>query len=125
MGILYIVITILVMVLLVALPIFPFCKVWQRLKSHHQDLWVSKGPFGIFDLMSHPEYVRGFLDIIALADKDETLMKDDPELVKWCRVSREVWKMMPKTFIGQIGLGLIFLYFSWFFSNAIVGIISI
>lgn len=125
MGILYIVITILVMVLLAALPIFPFCKVWQRLKSHHQDLWASKGPFGIFDLMAHPEYVRGFLDIIALADKDETLMKDDPELVKWCRISREVWKMMPKSFIGQVGVFLVFLYFAWFFSNAIVGIIAI
>lgn len=123
MGILYIVITILVMVLLVGLPLFPFCKVWKRIKTHHQDLWVSKGPFGIVDLMAHPEYVRGFLDIVALADKDETLMKQDPELVKWCRISREVWKMMPKSFIGQVFLVFLFLYFAWFFSSAIVRVL--
>ena len=77
MGILYIVVAGLVMTLLIGIPLFPFCKVWLRLKRDHLDLWMSKGPFDIWDMMAHPELVRGFLDIVALADKDETLMHND------------------------------------------------
>lgn len=121
MAIFYIVVAGLVMILLLALPLFPFCKVWKRLKTHHPGLWASKGPFDPVSLMAHPNLVRGFLDIVALADKDETLLNSDPELIKWCRVSREVWKMMPRSFLAQIGYALVFLYFVGFFTSAIVG----
>lgn len=122
--ILYMVVAALVMVLLIAIPLFPFCKVWSRLKTHHLDLWMAKGPFDLWEMMAHPEYVRGFLDIIALADKDETLMANDPYLVKWSRIAREVWKMAPRTFVMQVVYALAYLYFVWFFSSTIVGLIA-
>jgi hypothetical protein len=121
LGILYIVVAALVMTLLIAIPLFPFCKLWSRIKNHHYDLWMSKGPFGLWDMMAHPELVRGFLDIVALADKDETLLQKDPELVKWARICREVWKMMPRSFLSQIGVTLLFVYFVWFFTGTIAG----
>ncbi len=124
MSILYIVVAGLVMTLLIGIPLFPFCKVWLRLKSDHLDLWMSKGPFNLWDMMAHPELVRGFLDIVALADKDETLMQRDPALVKWAKLAREVWKMMPRSFIAQIGWALVFVYFVCFFTGTIVNAIA-
>lgn len=121
MALLYMVVAGLVMILFISLPLFPFCKVWRRLKHYHLDLWNAKGPFEIWDMMAHPSLVRSFMDIIALADKDETLAQRDPELVKWTRVSREVWRMMPRTFLSQIGYTLVFLYFVGFFTSVIVG----
>ncbi|MDI1228528.1 MAG: hypothetical protein PSY14_12670 [bacterium] len=123
LTILYIFVAACVMTLFMGLPLFPFWKVWQRLKTHHWDLWMAKGPFDIWNLTSHPELVRGFLDIVALADKDETLIKSDPYLVKWTKIAREVWKMMPRSFMGQLGVALVFLYFVWFFTSSIVGAI--
>lgn len=123
MGLLYIVVASLVMILLGALPLFPFWKVWSRVKSHHLDLWMSKGPFDVWNMMAHPDVVRGFLDIVALADKDETLVAADPYLIKWTRFAREVWRMMPRSFLGQIGWALVFLYFVGFFTGSIVGAI--
>ena len=109
MGIVYIVVAILVISLLSAIPLFPFWKVWKRLKDYHPDLWAAKGPFDLWNLTSHPELVRGFLDIVALADKDEVLMQRDPQLIKWTRLAREVWRMAPKTFLAQLGYFFIFL----------------
>lgn len=124
MDLLYMVVGAFVMVLLLALPLFPFCKVWLRLKNYHLDLWMSKGPFDLWEMLAHPEVVRGFLDIVALADKDETLMEKDPDLVKWCRFAREVWKMMPRTFIGQIFAAVVFIYFVCTFTGSIVGLFA-
>ena len=123
LTILYIFVAACVMTLFIGLPLFPFWKVWKRLKTHHLDLWMAKGPFDLWNLTSHPELVRGFLDIVALADKDENLMKADPYLVKWTKIAREVWKMMPRSFMGQLGVALVFLYFVWFFTSSIVGAI--
>lgn len=123
LTILYIFVAACVMTLFIGLPLFPFWKVWKRLKTHHLDLWMAKGPFDLWNLTSHPELVRGFLDIVALADQDETLRNNDPYLVKWTKISREVWKMMPRSFMGQLGVALVFLYFVWFFTSSIVGAI--
>lgn len=121
LAILYIVVAGLVITLLLAIPLFPFCKLWSRIKNHHYDLWMSKGPFGLWDMMADPGLVRGFLDIVALADKDDALLTKDPELVKWAKVSREVWKMMPRSFLSQVGVFFVFLYFVWFLTGTIAG----
>lgn len=123
LTILYIFVAACVMTLFIGLPLFPFWKVWKRLKTHHLDLWMAKGPFDLWNLTSHPELVRGFLDIVALADQDETLRNNDPYLVKWTKIAREVWKMMPRSFMSQLGVALVFLYFVWFFTSSIVGAI--
>jgi hypothetical protein len=121
--IVYLFVVFLVTSLLLALPLFPFCKTWIRVKRYHPDLWNSKGPFDIMTLVTHSEVVRGFMDIVALADRDEELMKRDPELIKWTRLSREVWKMAPRSFGKQILYFFIFLYFVFFFTQMIMGII--
>ena len=122
MGIVYIVVAIFVISLLAAIPLFPFWKVWARLKSHHGDLWMAKGPFDLWNMTAHPDVVRSFLDIVALADKDEILKERDPELIKWTRMSREIWRMAPTSFLGQIGYTLIFIYFVFFFTTSIMSI---
>ena len=119
----YIFVVLLVTSLLLSLPLFPFCKTWLRLKKYHQDLWDAKGPFDIMTMVTHSESVRGFMDILALADRDEELIKRDPELVKWCKLSREVWKLAPRGFMGQIGYFFVFLYFAWFLTSLIMGTI--
>ncbi|HYD18026.1 MAG TPA: hypothetical protein VEF76_06080 [Patescibacteria group bacterium] len=124
MGLLYIVVAALVMCLLLAVPVFPFWKVWKRLKANHPDLWTAKGPFEVRDMAAHPERIRGFLDIVALADKDETLMSRDPELIKWTRFAREVWRMTPRALLGRIGYLLVLVYFVVFFTSSIVGAIK-
>lgn len=122
--IVYLVVVLLVTSLLLALPLFPFCKTWLRLKRNHPDLWASKGPFDIMNMVTHSEVVRGFMDIVALADRDEELAKADPELIKWTRLSREVWKMAPRSFGMQIVYFFIFLYFAWFLTSLIMGLIT-
>lgn len=122
MGIVYIVVAVLVISLLLAIPAFPFWKVWRRVKTHHPDLWAAKGPFDAVNMMARPELFRGLLDIIALADKDEVIRARDPELVKWSRLAREVWRMMPSSFLGQITYFFILLYFVFFFTTLIMGV---
>jgi hypothetical protein len=122
--IVYLVVVLLVTSLLLALPLFPFCKTWLRLKRHHPDLWNSKGPFDIMNLITHSEAVRGFMDIVAVADRDEELAKSDPELIKWTKLSREVWKMAPRSFGMQIVYFFIFLYFTWFLTSMLMGIVT-
>lgn len=123
MNIVYIFVVFLVTSLLLAPPLFPFWKVWHRVKYHHPDLWAAKGPFTVMDFVTGTGVLRSFLDIVALADKDEELQRRDPELVKWARLAREVWKMMPRSFLWQIGYVLIFLYFVAFFTGLIMGLI--
>ncbi|MEZ0224370.1 MAG: hypothetical protein ACAH83_07455 [Alphaproteobacteria bacterium] len=118
----YIFVVFLVTSLLLSLPLFPFWKTWKRVKDKHPDLWASKGPFDFMTLITHSEVVRSFMDIVALADRDEELVKRDPELIKWTRVSREVWKMAPRSFGMQILYFFIFLYFVAFFTHMILGI---
>jgi hypothetical protein len=120
----YIFVVFLVTSLLLALPLFPFWKTWKRVKDHHPDLWASKGPFDFMNLITHSELVRSFMDIVALADRDEELVKRDPELIKWTRLSREVWKMAPRSFGMQILYFFIFLYFTWFLTSLILGVVQ-
>ncbi len=121
--IVYLVVVSLVTGLLLAIPLFPFWKTWRRVKTNHPDLWQSKGPFDLMSMITHSEVVRSFMDIVALADRDEELKKQDPELVKWAKLSREVWKMAPRSFLGQIGYFFVFLYFVLFFTGLLMGAI--
>lgn len=121
MSILYIVVVVLVTFLLLSIPLYPFWKVWHRVKHYHPDLWNEKGPFDLGTLVGHPDVLRGLFDIITLADKDEVLMKKDPELIEWTRFAREVWVMLPRSFLGQIGYFVVFLYFVSFFTKVILG----
>lgn len=122
--IVYILVVLLVISLLMAPAFFPFWKTWKRIKNHHPDLWASKGPFDFMNLITNSGVVRSFMDIVALADRDEELVKRDPELIKWTRLSREVWKMAPRSFGSQVLYFFIFLYFVFFFTQLLMGIVQ-
>lgn len=122
--ILYLFVVFLVITLLVALPLFPFCKVRSRVKNYHPDLWVSKGPFGIIDFMSGTGALGNFVTFLGEAAQDEALKQKDPVLVKWARFSHELVKMLPKSFLGQIGVAVLFVYFMWCMTSGAMGAIG-
>lgn len=122
MAILYILVVFFVTCLLLCLPLFPFWKVWIRVRDHHQDLWNAKGPFPPQAFLRNPDLLRSFLDIVSLAEHDEILKDKDPELIKWCRVSLEVWRMLPRSFMAQLGTFILFLYFVGFLSSLVMDI---
>lgn len=124
MGIVYLFVSALVICLLLAIPLFPFWKVWKRVRDHHPDIWASKGPFDLRSLVSGTGALRDFMTVVSLADRDEELIKQDAVLVKWARIAREVWKMMPRSFFGQVGAFLIFLYFVGFFTSLVMRLFS-
>ena len=124
-SLIYMIVMMCVICLLAAIPLYPFWKVWKRLKTHHQDLWLGKGPFDVLTMITGTGAVSEFLEIIALAEKDEELIKRDPELIKWTRMSREVIRMLPRSFMGQIGYTIIFVWFTIFFSGLIMRFLSI
>ncbi len=123
-DLIYILVVICVICLLLAIPLYPFWKVRARLKSHHPDIWAAKGPFDMLTLMAHGSAVREFLEIITLAEKDEELKKRDPELVKWAGLGREIMRMLPRSFLGQLGYVLVFMYFVWFLTTLIMSILK-
>jgi hypothetical protein len=114
-----------VICMLAFIPLYPFWKVWKRLKTHHPDLWAAKGPFDVLTMISGTGAIGEFLEIIALAEKDEELIKRDPYLIKWTRLSREVVRMMPRSFMGQIGCVLIFIWFAIFFSGVFMNFLRL
>ena len=57
MIVVYIVTTVFVMVLLLSIPLFPFWKVWGRMKTHHPEIWQSAGPFEPNDMIARIENV--------------------------------------------------------------------
>jgi hypothetical protein len=48
-------------------------------------------------------------------------VKRDPELIKWARLCREVWKMAPRSFVMQIIYFLVFFYFVGITTHVIMG----
>lgn len=107
----YLVVVFFVTALLVSIPFFPFWKVWHRLKTRNKDIWDAHGPFDPAGFLTSSAQWDDFLKIINLADRDDVLKARDPELVKWCRLCREVINMFPKSFLGQIALFVLLLYF--------------
>lgn len=122
LNIIHIFIALLVACLLLTPAILPFWKVWWRLKTHHLDIWQAKGPFDPITLMAHGYVVKNFFEIINLADRDEALSARDPELVKWARVAREMTRILPHTFFGQIGFILLLFGMVYAISGAIMDI---
>ncbi len=120
MAVVYIVTVFLVTALLLSIPLFPFWKVSERLKTHHPDIWNSKGPFGILSLLAAPALLGSFFEVLEQVEKDAAMKKNDPELVKWCVMAREVLRMLPRSFPAQIGYFIIFLYFTGFFTSVIL-----
>lgn len=86
---------------------------------------MGKGPFDVLTMISGTGAIGEFLEIIALAEKDEELIKRDPELIKWTRMSREVIRMLPRSFMGQIGYAIIFVWFAIFFASMFMRFLAI
>lgn len=124
MDIVYIVILLLVTALLLSIPLFPFWKVWRRLKSHHPKRWAEQGPFDLHSMMAHPAIISTLMDIIKTYETDPAIKKRDPVLIKWTKWAREVLEMVPKSFLTQIGYALVFIYFVSFFTSTIMSILQ-
>ena len=115
-SVIYIIIVFFVTCLLLAFPLFPFWKVWRRIKSNHPALWADKGPFDVHTMTAHPSVVRNFMEIIA----DKGTAQGDAELTKWAGLAHEISKMAPRSFLAQIGYFFVFLYFVAFFTRLIL-----
>jgi hypothetical protein len=94
------------------------------LKAHHPDIWEEKGPFDIRTMTSYGTVFSSFIGFISTAGQDESLKAKDAELVSWCNGAREVIRMMPKSFLGQVGYVMIFIYFVFFFTTALLGLFT-
>ena len=112
MPVVYIVVAVFVIALLLSIPLFPFWKVWSRIKSHHQNIWLSAGPFEVMSMIASPGLAGIFIDVLIRMETDKELQARDPVLGKWVRMSMELLRMMPKTFLSQLGYFLLFLYFT-------------
>lgn len=112
MSVVYIVVVFLVTALLLFIPFFPFWKFLKRLKSHHPDIWNRKGPFDFFDLITTPGLLDNLMEALDEVARDETLKQGDPDLVKWCRMAQDIWRMAPRSFPAQIAYALVFFYFA-------------
>jgi hypothetical protein len=109
MIVVYIVVAAFVMVLLLSIPLFPFWKVWQRMKTHHPDIWQSAGPFEPRDMIASPGLAGIFLQVVIKMVNDKALLERDPEIVKWCRGAMVIVDMVPRTWPARIGYSVIFL----------------
>jgi len=112
MIVVYIVIVTFVIALLLSIPLFPFWKVWQRIKTHHPDIWRSAGPFELMSMVASPGLIGIFLSVVIRMETDKDLQSRDPVLGKWVRWAMEIVRMMPRTFMSQVGYFLGFLYFT-------------
>jgi len=124
MGLLYVVCGFFVVLLMAALPLLPFIKVWLRLRGHHRDLWNGMGPFEIMDLVTDGGAQYNFLRIIQKAHEQEKLVERDPELIKWTNVCNELIKVFPKTFLRQIILFFILFFIASSFTAGLVSLFS-
>ncbi|MBL1147643.1 MAG: hypothetical protein HND56_12365 [Pseudomonadota bacterium] len=124
MGLLYVVCGFFVVVMMAALPVLPFVKVWLRLRKHHRDLWNGMGPFDIMDLVTSGGAQYNFLRIIQKAHEQEKLVERDPELIKWTNVCNELIKAFPKTFMSQIILFFVLFFIASSFTAGLVSLFS-
>ncbi len=112
MAVVYIVVAAFVIALLLSIPLLPFWKVWQRIKTHHSDIWRSAGPFELMGMLASPGLIGIFIDMLIRMENDKDLQTRDPYLGKWVRLAMEVIRMMPRTFLSQVGYVAVFLYFA-------------
>jgi hypothetical protein len=111
MAVVYIVTVLLVTALLLSIPLFPFWKVWTRLKAY-PDIWNAKGPFDLMSLLGTPALAGDFIDVLIEIKKDEHLKRRDPYLVKWAAMAVEIYLMLPRSFVAQVGWFILFMYFT-------------
>ncbi len=120
MGIVYILVVFFVTVLLVGPALYPFWKVTKLLKERHEDVWLSQGPFD-FKTMIIYSTTGNLIKFIKTAHEIPAV-KADKELVRWIRTCRDILKMLPRSFIAQIGYAMVFLYFVGFLTYLILGV---
>lgn len=132
MSVVYIVIVFLVTVLLLAIPLFPFWKVASVARKRHPALWMEYGPADIRTFLAYPGMLLELPRQVAKASKDKSgenpahvAIRRDSELIKWTRMALEVRKIAPKSFIGQIGAVIVFLWFLILFTNMIGSIVGV
>ena len=106
--------------LLLAIPLYPFWKVWKCIKEKHPDIWAQYGPFDLNNLLATTEIQNNFFKVINKGGDDEKLKGRDPELATWLRIAREVSKMAPRSFGRQVLYFFIFLFFVGTFTGTIV-----
>ena len=63
-------------------------------------------------MIASPGLAGIFIDVLIRMENDKELQARDPYLGRWVRTAMEVLRMMPRTFLSQIGYFLIFLYFT-------------
>jgi hypothetical protein len=102
MIIVYIVISLFVTALLLAVLLFPFWKVWARIKTHHPDIWRSAGPFEPEQMLASPGLAGIFTDVVVRMNRDKALQAADPYLAKWVRVCIEEMRLLPRTTPSRI-----------------------
>ena len=112
MIVVFIVVVAFVTALLLSIPLLPFWKVWQRIKFHHPDIWRSAGPFELMSMIASPGLAGIFINVLIRMENDKVLLSRDPVLKKWVHISMELVRMMPRTFMAQIGCFFVFLYFA-------------
>ena len=122
MSVLYNSTVLLIIVLLLSIPFFPFWKIWKRIKTHHPDIWNVKGPFDLLSLMATPMCFDNFLEVISMVENDKEFKQRDPYLAKWCFVAREVQNMIPKSFLGQIFYFILFFCFTGILTSAFLNL---
>jgi len=120
MFVVYIVVAAFVMVLLLSVPLFPFWKVWARLKTHHPDIWQSAGPFEPRDMIASPGLIGIFLQVLVRMSNDKDLLARDPALIKWVRIAMEVVHLIPRTLLARIGYLIVFLYLTYSVTKLLV-----
>lgn len=103
MYVVYIFIGLFVTALLLALLLFPFWKVWRRLRDHHPDIWQSAGPFAVRDMLRSWGLAGIFIDVIVKINRDKDRQAQDPTLAKWVRACVELIRMFPRTWGARIG----------------------
>ena len=124
MGVLYVLCGFFVISCMMALPLYPFIKVWKRLRKNHRDLWNGMGPFEIMDLITTGRAQKNFFRIIHLAQEQEQLQERDPELIKWTRVCTEMIKALPRSFGKQVFVAIILLFIASSFTSGLVHLLS-
>ncbi len=113
MVVVYIVVVPFVIALLLGAILFPFWKVLDRMKTHHQDIWQSAGPFELDSMIRSPGLAGIFITVLTKMNRDKELQAKDPLLAKWVRGCIEVIQMVPRTISGRIGFAVIFVVFAF------------
>ncbi len=110
MWVVYIFIAVFVTALLLAGLLFPFWKVWKRIRDHHRDIWQAAGPFEVRDMLRSTGLAGIFIDVIVKINRDKARQEKDPALAQWVRACIEIIRMAPRTWGMRIIYLIVFIY---------------